>query len=135
MNESTYPNTGDAAAATREEERAAPRAGQPARAEQDDAPAALPGGELGGALVRGAHDAVDMIAAKVTSLLGGAGGSDKALEEGVAKAVDMRDEWLSTARQAIREHPVAALATAALIGVVVVKLARSSSVPLETDGD
>ncbi len=66
-----------------------------------------------------AHDAVDGIAAKVTSLTDG-------LQDGVSKVGDTRDEWVESARDAIRQHPFAAIAGALVIGAALVSL-RSSN--------
>jgi hypothetical protein len=65
-----------------------------------------------------AHSAVDSVAAKVTSLTGG-------LQDGVSRAGDTRDEWLESARDAIREHPFAAVAGALVIGAALLSLNSS----------
>jgi len=65
-----------------------------------------------------AHSAVDSVAAKVTSITGG-------LQDGVSKAGDTRDEWLESARDAIRQHPFAAVAGALVIGAALLSLNSS----------
>lgn len=65
-----------------------------------------------------AHDAVDSVAAKVSSLSDG-------LQDGVAHAGDTRDEWVEAARDAIREHPFATVAGALVIGAALVSLISS----------
>lgn len=57
-----------------------------------------------------AHDAVDGVAAKLSSTVDG-------IQGGVGKVGDTRDEWLDSAREAIRQHPFAAIGTAVLIGL------------------
>jgi hypothetical protein len=69
-------------------------------------------------VTQGAHDAVDALAAKVSSVTDGWQG-------GVDKVSDTRDEWVESARDAIRQHPLAAVAGALLIGAALLSL-RSS---------
>jgi ElaB/YqjD/DUF883 family membrane-anchored ribosome-binding protein len=65
-----------------------------------------------------AHQAVDNVAAKVSSLTDG-------LQDGVAHAGDTRDEWVEAARDAIREHPFATVAGALVIGAALLSLISS----------
>jgi ElaB/YqjD/DUF883 family membrane-anchored ribosome-binding protein len=65
-----------------------------------------------------AHDAVDSVAAKVTSLTDG-------LQDGVSKVGDTRDEWVESARDLIRQHPFAAVAGALVIGAALLSLSSS----------
>ena len=69
-------------------------------------------------VTQSAHDAVDSVAAKVSSVTDG-------LQGGVDKAGDTRDEWIEAARDAIRQHPFAAVAGALVIGAALLSL-RSS---------
>ena len=69
-------------------------------------------------VTRSAHDAVDSVAAKVSSVADG-------LQGGVHKGGDTRDEWIESARDAIRQHPFAAVAGALVIGAALLSL-RSS---------
>jgi ElaB/YqjD/DUF883 family membrane-anchored ribosome-binding protein len=69
-------------------------------------------------VAQSAHDAVDTVAAKVSSVTDG-------LQGGVDKASDTRDEWIESARDAIRQHPFAAIAGAFVIGAALLSL-RSS---------
>ena len=62
-----------------------------------------------------AHDAVDSVAAKVTSVADG-------LQGGVDKAGDTRDEWVESARDLIRQHPFATVAGALVIGAALLSL-------------
>jgi plasmid stabilization system protein ParE len=66
----------------------------------------------------GAHDAVDSMAAKVTSLADG-------LQGGVSKVGDTRDKWIESARDAIRQHPFAAVAGSIVIGAALLSLSSS----------
>ena len=65
-----------------------------------------------------AHDAVDSVAAKVGSIADG-------LQGGVSKVGDTRDEWIESARDAIRQHPFAAVAGALVIGAALLSLNSS----------
>jgi hypothetical protein len=69
-------------------------------------------------VTQGAHDAVDSVAAKVASVTDG-------LQGGVDKVGDTRDEWIESARDAIRQHPFAAIAGALVVGAALLSL-RSS---------
>src|ERR1700756_1589482 len=65
-----------------------------------------------------AHEAVDGVAARLSSTVDGLQGS-------VSKAGDTRDEWLESAREAIRQHPFAAVAGALVIGAALSSLSSS----------
>lgn len=65
-----------------------------------------------------AHEAVDGVAAKISSTVEG-------LQGGVSKVGDTRDEWVESAREAIRQHPFAAIGTAVLIGLALRSLTSS----------
>ena len=67
---------------------------------------------------RSAHAAVDSVADKVSSVADGLRGR-------VDNAGDARDEWIESARDAIRQHPFAAVAGALVIGAALLSL-RSS---------
>ncbi len=67
---------------------------------------------------RGAHAAVDRVSDKVSSVADGLRGR-------VDDAGDARDEWIESARDAIRQHPFAAVAGALVIGAALLSL-RSS---------
>jgi ElaB/YqjD/DUF883 family membrane-anchored ribosome-binding protein len=93
----------------------------------NDSAAAKPGDAQGAApavdnlikrVTQSAHDAVDSLAAKLTSVSDGLQGS-------VDKVGDTRDEWIESARDAIRQHPFAAVAGALVIGAALLSL-RSS---------
>jgi len=65
-----------------------------------------------------AHEAVDGVADRISSTVEG-------LQGGVARAGDSRDEWLESAREAIRQHPFAAIGTAVLVGLALRSLSSS----------
>lgn len=65
-----------------------------------------------------AHEAVDKVAAKVSSLGDG-------LQDRMAHAGDTRDEWVEAARDAIRRHPFATVAGALVVGAALLSLASS----------
>lgn len=67
---------------------------------------------------QGAHDAVDAVASKLDSTVEGA-------RDGVAKVTETPEEWMASAREAIRRHPFAAVGVALLVGAAVLG-ARSS---------
>ena len=69
-------------------------------------------------VTQSAHDAVDSVAAKVSAVTDG-------LQGGVDKVGDTRDEWIESARDAIRQHPFAAVAGALVVGAALLSL-RSS---------
>lgn len=69
-------------------------------------------------VTQSAHDAVDSVAAKVSSVNDG-------LQGGVDKVGDTRDEWIESARDLIRQHPFAAVAGALVVGAALLSL-RSS---------
>lgn len=69
-------------------------------------------------VTQSAHDTVDTVAAKVSSV------TDD-LQGGVDKVGDTGDEWLEAARDMIRKHPFTAVAGALVIGAALLSL-RSS---------
>jgi ElaB/YqjD/DUF883 family membrane-anchored ribosome-binding protein len=65
-----------------------------------------------------AHDAIDSVASKVSSLTDG-------LQRSVSNAGDARDEWVEAARDAIRQHPFATVAGALVVGAALISLVSS----------
>ena len=93
-----------------------PDSNSAAHAADADAKAAAPVVEgLIKRVTQSAHDAVDSVAAKVSAVNDG-------LQGGVDKVGETRDEWIESAREAIRQHPFAAVAGAALIGAALLSL-------------
>lgn len=79
-------------------------------------------------VVKGAHETIDHIAERATPTL-------EQLEQGLTqtgevlhdKAEQWRttgDEWAESLRGSVREHPLAALAAALAVGVVIARLTR-----------
>jgi hypothetical protein len=66
----------------------------------------------------GAHAAIDSMAGKASSLNDG-------LHGGVSRVGATRDEWIESARDAIRQHPFAAVAGALLVGAALLSLGSS----------
>lgn len=109
-----FPVAGQTPAATSN----APATGKPA---SDTGSAASAAPVVEGLLKRvtqTAHEAVDGVAAKITSTVDG-------IQGGVSKVGDTRDEWIESAREAIRQHPFAAVGTAVLIGLALRSLSTS----------
>lgn len=65
-----------------------------------------------------AHAAVDSVAARLSSLSEGLHGR-------ASNVSDARDEWTESAREAIRQHPLATVAGALVIGAALVSLMSS----------
>ena len=65
-----------------------------------------------------AHEAVDGVSDRISSTVEG-------LQGGVSRVGDSRDEWIESARDAIRQHPFAALGGAVLIGLALNSLLSS----------
>ncbi len=98
-----------------------PATNAPARQQPDSGAAASAAPVVEGLLKRvtqTAHEAVDGVAAKISSTVDG-------LQGGVSKVGDTRDEWVESAREAIRQHPFAAIGTAVLIGLALRSLTSS----------
>lgn len=81
-------------------------------------------------IVRGAHDTVDRVAAKavpaVERLVGGTQSASDALKQRARDAGDVGHEWTESLRATVREHPLAALAVAVAVGVLVSHVAQDS---------
>jgi ElaB/YqjD/DUF883 family membrane-anchored ribosome-binding protein len=65
-----------------------------------------------------AHEAVDGVSSRISSTLDG-------LQGGVSSVGDTRDEWLESAREAVRQHPFAAIGGAVLVGLALHSLMSS----------
>jgi len=64
------------------------------------------------------HQAVDSASDRIASTVDG-------LQGGVSNAGQTRDEWVESAREAIRQHPFAAIGTAVLIGLALRSVSSS----------
>lgn len=69
-------------------------------------------------VTRRAHAAVDGVSSRLSSTLDG-------LQGGVSNAGDTRDEWMESAREAVRQHPLAAIGGAVLVGLALHSLMSS----------
>ena len=97
-----FPVGGQAASAT--------ASGAAAEARSHDPAAAPVAHDLLDRVTQRAHDAVDGVSNRISSTLDG-------LQGGVSSVGDTRDEWLESAREAIRQHPFAALGGAVIVGL------------------
>ncbi len=93
---------------------------------QDEQPSAT--AEMMSRVVKGAHETIDRMAERATPSL-------SQLEQGLAQTGDVlhgkAEQWRATGdelaeslRGSVREHPLAALAAALAVGVVIARLAR-----------
>jgi ElaB/YqjD/DUF883 family membrane-anchored ribosome-binding protein len=77
-------------------------------------------------VVQGAHEAVDRIADKaipaVERLRGSVNEASDMLHQRANQAAELRDEWTESLRTTIREHPIAAIATALAVGAILARL-------------
>ncbi|HEY6133910.1 MAG TPA: hypothetical protein VIW70_08035 [Rubrivivax sp.] len=84
------------------------------------------GDDMLGRIVRGAHETVDRVAAKAAPVVEQVkGGVNHASEVAHARADQMTqlgDEWTQSLRSTVREHPLAALAVALAVGVVISRM-------------
>jgi len=69
-------------------------------------------------VTQSAHEAVDGVSHRIASTVEG-------LQGGAARVGDTRDEWIESAREAIRQHPLAALGGAVLVGLALHSLMSS----------
>jgi ElaB/YqjD/DUF883 family membrane-anchored ribosome-binding protein len=79
-------------------------------------------------VVQGAHEAIDSIAEHATPALErleqGLSQSGEVLHEKAGQLRATGDEWAESLRDNVRQHPLAALAAALAVGVVIARLAR-----------
>lgn len=82
-------------------------------------------------LVRSAHDTVDRVAAKaapaVERLVVGAHGATDAVQQRARHAGELGHEWADSLRATVRDHPLASLAVALAVGVLVSRIAQGDS--------
>ena len=80
-------------------------------------------------VVRTAHDTVDRVAAKaapaVERLVSGAHSASGAVQQRARDAGDLGHEWADSLRATVRDHPLASIAVALAVGVLVSSLAQS----------
>lgn len=86
------------------------------------------GSDLLDTVVQGAHSAIDRLAEAaapaVQRLQDGMSSTGGALSERAGQVRDMGDEWAESLRVTVRENPLAAVATALAVGVLVAKLTQ-----------
>ena len=70
-----------------------------------------------GRVKQGAHEGVDALADTAAPHV-------QRLQDGIAAARDTGEEWAESLRTTVREHPLAALAAAAAVGLLVARLTR-----------
>lgn len=77
--------------------------------------------------VRGVHDTVDRVAAKVTPaidhLVGGAHSAADAAHQRVRQLNDVGSEWADSLRATVREHPLTSVAMALAAGYLACRIA------------
>jgi ElaB/YqjD/DUF883 family membrane-anchored ribosome-binding protein len=78
-------------------------------------------------VVRGVHDTVDRVAATaapaVERLVGGVNTASDAAQQRAREVNELGHEWAETLRATVREHPLASLAVALAVGVLVSRVA------------
>jgi ElaB/YqjD/DUF883 family membrane-anchored ribosome-binding protein len=86
------------------------------------------GNDLLGTVVQGAHSAIDRLAEaaapavhKLQDSMSSTGG---ALSERAGHVREMGDEWAESLRVTVRENPLAAVATAVAVGILISKLTQ-----------
>ena len=81
-----------------------------------------------GRVVQSAHSAIDRLAESATPAVqrvqDGVQAAGDTLSQKAADARELGDEWAESLRSTVREHPIAAVATALAVGVLVARLAR-----------
>ena len=81
-------------------------------------------------VVQGAHETIDRLAERaaphVQQLQDSVSETNTMLHERVDQARELGAEWTETLRSTVREHPVAALATALAAGVLIARLTQPS---------
>ncbi|MCE4536307.1 hypothetical protein LXT12_03440 [Pelomonas sp. P7] len=102
-----------------------PATSQGSSASGNDAQAA---GDMLNRVVQGAHSAIDRMAESaapaVQKLQDGVSSASDAISQRAGDAREMGEEWAESLRATVRDHPLAALATALAVGVLVGRLAR-----------
>lgn len=72
---------------------------------------------------RGAHEAIDGVADRVAPhaqrLDADVGDARDTLNDSTRQLADVRDQWMDLARQIVRDHPLATLAAALAVGMLI----------------
>ena len=79
-------------------------------------------------VVQGAHQTIDKLAEKagptVQRLADSVQGANESLHQRADHVREMGDEWVESLRGTVREHPLAAVATALAVGVLIARLTQ-----------
>jgi ElaB/YqjD/DUF883 family membrane-anchored ribosome-binding protein len=79
-------------------------------------------------VVRTAHDTIDRLADRaaphVRRVQEGVAGSGEKMSDQMEHWRETSDEWAESVRETVREHPIGALATALLAGMLIARLTR-----------
>ena len=79
-------------------------------------------------VVQGAHQTIDRLAESaapaVQRVQDGVSAASDAISQRASDVRELGDEWAESLRSTVREHPLAAIATALAVGVLVARLAR-----------
>lgn len=79
-------------------------------------------------VVQSAHQAVDTLAAKAAPLVdrfsSGLDGASGQMHDRADQLTAMQEEWVESARTTVREHPLASLAAAVAVGMLISRLSR-----------
>lgn len=86
------------------------------------------GSDVMSRVVRSAHDTIDRLADRaaphVRRVQEGVSGSGEKMHEELDHWRETSDEWVESVRETVREHPIGALATAVLAGMLIARLTR-----------
>ena len=103
-------------------------AATPATAGSGTSSSGRPQNELLDRVVEGAHHAIDRLADSaaphVQRLQQGVSSASDTLHERAGQAREMGDEWAESLRCTVRENPLAAVATALVVGVLIARLTQ-----------
>jgi len=93
-----------------------------------DANAAINGSDLLSRVVQGAHQTIDRLAdtaaPHVQKLQEGMSSAGEMVSERAGQARDTGEEWAESVRATVRDNPLAAVATAVAVGLLIARLTR-----------
>jgi ElaB/YqjD/DUF883 family membrane-anchored ribosome-binding protein len=79
-------------------------------------------------VVQGAHEAVDRVAEKagpaVERIRSGVSGAAESLHTHAEEFGALQEQWMQSARSCVREHPLATVAVAVAVGVLLSRISR-----------
>lgn len=86
------------------------------------------GSDVMSRVVRSAHDTIDRLADRaaphVRRMQDGVAGTGEKMSDQVDHWRETGDEWAESLRETVREHPIGALATALVAGMLIARLTR-----------